>query len=81
MLSVTEPGDAEYADDTRESGTRTLVEAGQKGYSVVTYRVIYENGAEIGRVEESRSHYQKQDRLWAVGTARKASEQTPAWLR
>ena len=78
ILSVTEPGDKEEADESLAPGERRQLSAGQKGYTTRTWRVTLENGQEIGRTLENRSVYQKEDRRWAVGLPAAAGR--PDWL-
>ena len=80
ILSVTEPADTEEPDGSLAPGQRRQRKAGQRGYTTVTYRVVYENDREISRTVENRSAYQKEDRLWAVGIQTEAAGTVPGWL-
>lgn len=68
-------------DPTLEYGKTKVKTEGHTGYKTETYRVVYENGVEVGRTLENKSTYTKLDHVVLVGTKGKpetASSVSPA---
>jgi len=76
----------EEEDETLEAGKHKTKSSGQKGYKVVTYRVVYIDGQEVERTKEATSNYSTYNEVILVGvgtaaqqtTTMQASEQTTA---
>lgn len=69
VTSITDFKEIRKPDPTLPLGTLKVDHNGQKGYSVITYRVIYdENGREIKREMLARDVYKPLNKLILVGT-------------
>ena len=68
VTNGTAPQIIEITDSTLLAGERIVIQKGESGYDLITYEVIYTNGAETGRTEVNRDTIAAVNEFVKVGT-------------
>lgn len=71
QLSSKAPSEKKIKDNTMEEGKTVVEQQGGNGYTAKLWKVIYEDGEEIERVQINSSSYQPSQRIVRVGTKKK----------
>ncbi|WP_153060364.1 leucine-rich repeat protein [Trichococcus alkaliphilus] len=68
VTNGTAPEIIEITDSTLLAGERIVIQKGESGYDLITFEVIYTNGAETGRTEVNRETIASVNEFVKVGT-------------
>lgn len=74
QLSSKAPTEKQIKDNTLEEGKTVVEQKGDNGYTARLWKVIYEDGEEVDRVQINSSSYQPSQRIVRVGTKKKETK-------
>lgn len=74
QLSSKAPSEKQIKDNTLEEGKTVVEQKGDNGYTARLWKVIYEDGEEVDRVQINSSSYQPSQRIVRVGTKKKETK-------
>ena len=75
QLSSKSPSEKKIKDNTLEEGKTVVEQQGRNGYTARLWKVIYEDGEEVDRVQINSSSYQPSQRIVRVGTKKKEKKE------
>ena len=75
QLSSKSPSEKKIKDNTLEEGKTVVEQQGSNGYTARLWKVIYEDGEEVDRVQINSSSYQPSQRIVRVGTKKKEKKE------